>query len=47
MNKKESLFLLAQLEGFIIGKFGDHCLPDWVAEELTEVCELLSKKVSE
>lgn len=50
MTKEEALrilVLLSQMEGFIIGKFGDHCLPDWIGNELSLVCELLSKKVSE
>ena len=50
MNKEEALrvlVLLSQMEGFTIGKFGDHCLPDWISEELTEICKILAKKVSE
>jgi hypothetical protein len=50
MDKQEALrilVLLSQMEGFTIGKFGDHCLPDWISEELANVCELLAKKVSE
>lgn len=48
MNKEESLrvlILLSQMEGFTIGKFGDHCLPDWISEELVNVCELLEKNI--
>jgi len=48
MNKEEALrvlVLLSQMEGFTIGKFGDHCLPDWISEELANVCELLEKNI--
>jgi hypothetical protein len=50
MDKQEAiriLVLLSQMEGFLLGKVGDHCLPDWIAEELSDVCELLAKKVSD
>ena len=49
MTKEEAiriLMLLSQMEGFLHGKVGNHCLPDFMAEELSEVCELLAKKVS-
>jgi hypothetical protein len=49
MTKEEAiriLMLLSQMEGFLIGKVGNHCLPDYMAEELVEICQLLSDKVS-
>ena len=50
MTKEEAiriLMLLSQMEGFLLGKVGNNCLPDWISEELSRVCELLAKKVSE
>jgi hypothetical protein len=49
MNKAEALkilVLLSQLEGYIAGKLSTHVLPDYIAEELAEVCELLAEKIS-
>ena len=48
MDKEESLrvlILLSQMEGFTIGKFGDHCLPDWIGNELSLVCKILEENI--
>jgi hypothetical protein len=50
MSKTELLrvlILLSQMEGFTIGKFGDHCLPDWISEELSLICQILAKNIKE
>ena len=50
MTKEEALrvlVLLSQMEGFLIGKVGNNTIPESITEELSEVCELLAKKVSE
>ena len=50
MTKEEAikvLMLLSQLEGFTIGKFGDHCLPDNINKELINVCDMLAKNIDD
>lgn len=50
MTKQEMinmLILLSQMEGFIIGKVGVHTLPDYMAESLSDICELLAKKIKD
>lgn len=49
MTKEEALrilLLLSQIEGYVAGKLGAHSLPDYMTEELSDVCELLASKVS-
>jgi hypothetical protein len=48
MTKKEYLrilILLSQMEGYIAGKIGTHTLPDYMSEELSEICEILSNHI--
>jgi hypothetical protein len=47
MNSKEylrTLMLLSQMEGYMLGKLGTH-IPEPIANELLEVCELLAKNI--
>ena len=38
------LMLLSQIEGYIAGNY---ILPDYMAEGLSDICELLSTKIKE
>lgn len=39
------LMLLSQLEGYIAGKNSSHSLPDYMSEELSEVCDMLAEHI--
>lgn len=41
------LILLSQMEGFLLGKVGNNCLSDGMENEISDVCELLAKKIKE
>lgn len=48
MNKQELIriiILLSQMECYVMDKVGSHSLPDYISEELFEVCDMLVKHI--